>query len=88
MQRDLNLSHLDPDVCDQIHALVIKYCSIFDDKGVFIPVKNYECVINTGDAPPIAVNKILYGPKETPIVRDAIAALVKVSQICQITNRC
>jgi hypothetical protein len=88
MRRDLNLSHLDPGVRDQIYALVIKYWSVFDDKGAFIPVKNYKCVINTGDALPIAVKKILYGPKETPIMRDGIAALAKVGQIRQITNRC
>jgi hypothetical protein len=81
-----SVSHLDPDVGDRIYALVIKYWSVIDDKGVFIPVKNYECVIDTGDAPPIAVKKILYRPKETPIMRDAIAALAKVGQIRQITN--
>jgi hypothetical protein len=31
-------------------------------------------------------HKILYGPKETPIMRRAIAALKKVGQIHQITN--
>jgi len=43
--------------------------------------KNYECVIDTGDAKPITVTKILYGPKEIPIMRDAIAALAKVGHI-------
>jgi hypothetical protein len=86
MQHNLDLSHLDPDVRDQIYALVIKYWSVFGDKGVFIPVKNYECVINTGDAPPNAVKNNIYGPKETPIMREVIAALVKVGQICQITK--
>jgi hypothetical protein len=86
MRHDLDLSHLDPNVRDQIYALVIKYWSVFDDKGVFIPVKNYKCVIGTGDAPPIAIKKILYWPKETPIMRDAITALAKVGQIRQITN--
>ncbi len=47
---------------------------------------NYKCVIDTGNAPSIAVKKILYGPRETPIMRDAIAALAKVSQICHITD--
>jgi len=57
---------------------------VFDDKGVFIPVKNYECVIDAGDAKPITIKKILYGPKEIPIMRDAIAALAKVGHIRQI----
>ncbi len=49
-------------------------------------MKNYECVIDTGNAPPIAVEKILHGPKETPIMRNAIAALAKDDQIRQITE--
>jgi hypothetical protein len=66
MRRDLDLSHLDPNVRDQIYAFIIKYWSVFDEKGVFIPVKNYECVIDTGDAPPIAVKKTFYGVWCTP----------------------
>jgi hypothetical protein len=62
-------------------VLVKKYWSVFNEKGIFIPVKNYKCVINTGNAPPIAVKKILYGPKETPIMRECIAALEKVGHI-------
>ncbi len=61
MRCDLDLSHLYPNVRGKIYALVIKYWSVLNDKGVFIPVKNYECVIDTGDAPPIAIKKILYG---------------------------
>jgi hypothetical protein len=52
---------------------------VSNDKVVFVPVKNYKYVIDTGDTPWIAVKKILYGPKETPIMRNAIAALAKVS---------
>ncbi len=68
--------------------LVKKYWPVFDKNGVFVPVKHYECVINTGDSPPITIKKILYGPKKTPIMRRAITALKKVSQIHQITNSC
>ncbi len=88
MQRDLNLSHLEPHVRDRVYDLVKKYWPVFDANGVFVPVKNYECVIDTGDSLPIAVKKILYGPKETPIMRKAIAALEKVGQIHQITEGC
>ncbi len=35
-------------------------------------------MIDTGDAKPTAVKKILYGPKEIPIMRDAITAFAKV----------
>jgi hypothetical protein len=88
MQRDLNLSHLEPQVSNHVYALVKKYWPVFDKNGIFVPVKHYECVIDTGDLPPIAVKKIFYGPKETPIMRRAIAALEKVGQIHQITDSC
>jgi hypothetical protein len=61
-----------------------KYWSVFNDRGVWVPIKNYECVINTGNAPPIAVKKIYYGPKEIPIMRRAIAALKATGHIRQI----
>ncbi len=78
LKKDLNLSHLEPTTHDQIYALIKKYWSVFDDKGVFVPVKNYNCVIDTGDAMPIAIKKILYGPREIPILRTAIAAFKKI----------
>jgi hypothetical protein len=68
MRCDLDLSHLEPHVCNRVYDLVKKYWPVFDENGVFVPVKNYECVIDTGDSPPIAVKQILYGPKETPIM--------------------
>jgi hypothetical protein len=61
---------------------------VFDKNGVFVPVNHYECVIDTGDSLPIAVKKILFGPKETSIMRRAIVAFEKVNQIHQITNGC
>jgi hypothetical protein len=84
LTRDLDFLHLKPHVHDKVYAIVQKYWSVFNDKGIFIPVKNYECVIDTRDAQPIAVKKIIYGPKETLIMRDAIAALAKVGHIQQI----
>jgi hypothetical protein len=68
LQQDLDLSHLDTQVQEKIYVLVKKYWSVFDEKDVYIPVKNYECVIDTGDSPPITVKKILYGPQEIPIM--------------------
>ncbi len=87
-QRDLDLSHLEPQVRDRVYNLVKKYWPVFDANGVFIPMKNYECVIDTGDSLPTAIKKILYGPKKTPIMWKAIAALEKVSQIHWITDGC
>ncbi len=85
---DLDLAHLKPQVCNCVYPLVKKYWPVFDKNGVFIPVMHYECVIGTGDSPRIDIKKIFYGPKETPIMRRAIAALEKVGQIHQITDSC
>lgn len=52
--------------------------------GQFIPVKDYECIIDTGNARPIAVKKIHYGPREIPIMNSSIAALQKLGHIRQI----
>jgi hypothetical protein len=66
--------------------MIREFWSVFDSKGVFVPVKNYECVIDTGTARPIAVKKILYGERETVIMRHCITALAKVGHIVQITD--
>jgi hypothetical protein len=59
---------------------------VFDSKGIFVPVKNYECIIDTGNACPIAEKKIWYGERKTVIMRHCIAALAKVGHIEQITD--
>jgi hypothetical protein len=86
MLKDLDLSHLDPDLQERIYGIIQKYWSVFDEKGVFVPVKNYECVINTGTARPISLKKILYGERKTIIMRKCIAALAKVGHILQTTE--
>ena len=43
-------------------------------------------MIDTGDTPPIAVKKIMYGLNKVPITRKAIAALEKVGYIRQIMD--
>jgi hypothetical protein len=88
LQKDLDLSHLDVALQQTIYALIIKYWSVFDERGVFVPVRNYECVIDTGNAHPISVKKIMYGPNELPIMQKAVAALETVGHIRQITNGC
>jgi hypothetical protein len=59
---------------------------VFDEKGIFVPVKHYECVIDTRNSQSIAVKKVLYGEQETMIMHKCIAALTKVSHIRQITD--
>ena len=88
MRQDVvDLSHLDTDLQEKVYSLIREFWSVFDGKGVFILVKNYECtIIDTGNAHPIAVKKILYGERETVIMRRCIAALAKFGHIEQITD--
>jgi len=86
MRKDMDLSHLSPTLQEKVFQVIRDHWSVFDEKGVFVPVKNYECVIDTGSARPIAVKKINYGEMETKIMRKCIAALAKVGHIHQITD--
>jgi hypothetical protein len=58
LRTQINLSHLHPLVQPKVTALVKKYWSVFDEPGVWVPVWNYEWVIDTGAAHPIAIKKI------------------------------
>ncbi len=62
LHKDLDLSHLEPSLRTKVYGLIQKYYSIFANKGQFVPVKDYSCVIDTGLAKPIAIKKIHYGP--------------------------
>ncbi len=84
MHADLDLSHLPVEIQDHVFSLIREFWSVFDGKGYTVPVKNYECIIDTGSARPIAVKKILYGDNEIPIMRRCIAKLAEVGHIRQI----
>jgi hypothetical protein len=86
MRSDMDLSHLSLDLQEKVYQIVRDHWSVFDEKGVFVPVKNYECVIDTGSARPIAVKNILYGELEIKYMRKCIEALAKVGHIRQITD--
>ena len=86
MRKEMDLSHLSPTLQEKVYQIIRDHWSVFDEKGVFVPVKNYECIIDTGSARPIAVKKINYGEMETKIMRKCIAALAKVGHIHQITD--
>jgi hypothetical protein len=64
---------LTADQNEQVAQLIKKYWCLFDDTGLFIPVKDYECEIDTSDSPPIAVKKINYGPYEMPIMQSNLS---------------
>ena len=68
LRKKVNISHLHPDQQTQVYDLIREFWPVFDKRGVFVPVKNYECVIDTGNARPIAVKNILYGERETVIM--------------------
>jgi hypothetical protein len=84
LRSDLDLSHLLPKDAAALIAIIKEYWCVFDNCGTFTPICNYQCIIDTGTATPIAIKKILYGPREIPIMQKRIAALEKVGQICQI----
>jgi hypothetical protein len=86
MRKQADLSNLDPNQQEQVYNLIREFWLVFDKRGVFVPVKSYECVIDTGSAQPIAVKKILYGKQETVIMQSCNLALAKVGHIQQITD--
>jgi hypothetical protein len=87
MCEQLDLSHFEKSLQDRIFAFIVKYWSVFDKRGIFAPVHNYKCIIDTGNTAPIAIKKILYGPKEIPIMQKVITTLQKVGHIQQIHDR-
>ena len=83
---ELSIANLSPADQADVVALIKKYWTVFDKRGTFTPIINCECVIDSGNAAPIAIKKINYGTRETPIMQKCIAALEKVGQIVQIHN--
>jgi hypothetical protein len=84
LRSELLLDHLLPADAAAVVDLIKHYWTVFNDRGTFTPIQSYECVINTGTAPPISIKKINYSMRETPIMHKCIAALAKVGQIVQI----
>ena len=84
LRKELDVSHLPMEQRNVVTALIKEFWCVFDEKGLFVPVKDYVCHIDTGTARPIAVKKINYGPRETPIMRKCIAALAELKQVKQI----
>jgi hypothetical protein len=84
LRADLDVSHLPPEHASALLNLIKQYWCVFNERGIFTPVQNYQCIINTGNASPIAIKKILYGQREIPIMRKSIAALKKVGHIRQV----
>ncbi len=81
LRADLDVSHLTPEHVSALLNLIKQYWCIFDERDIFTPVRNYQCVIDTGNASLITIKKILYGQREIPIMGKSIAALEKVGHI-------
>ena len=50
--KDLKIHHLPIAAQTKLHALIIKYFPVFNLNSLFIPVKDYQCFIDAGDARP------------------------------------
>ena len=61
----MDLSHLDLNLQSQVYDLIREFWPVFDERGVFVPVKNYECDIDTGTARPIAVKNRLWQTRDS-----------------------
>ena len=82
--KELQTAHLPSDIASELIALVKEFWCVFDKRGLLVPVKDYECVIDTGNHPPIACRNPNYGHHEIPIMKDAIGKLLELNQTKQV----
>jgi hypothetical protein len=54
LKTNLDVSHLCQEHGATFIAIIKKFWRIFNEQGTFTPVRNYECIIDTGTAAPIA----------------------------------
>ena len=78
LEKELNIDHLADPQQGRLRALIKEFWCVFNEKGVMIPVKDYECVIDTGNHAPIACKSVTYGILETPIIQQAISSLLEL----------
>ena len=84
LREKLKIAHLTEFQQSVLTAVIKKYWRVFSKKGVTTPVKDYECIIDTGDATPIRCRNPRFGPHETPIIQKAIYKLIKLGHAKQI----
>ena len=80
----LNLTHINPPMREGIYKLLKQYWSMFEDKDLLIPIKDYKFSLDTGSAPPICIKNIHYSPQKILILHKCISSLAKLGHICQI----
>ena len=64
----LELSHLLLSRQSALKNLIKQYWRIFSKKGITVPVKDYQCKIDTGNARPIACKNPTFGPVNGPVI--------------------
>ena len=70
----------------RITQLIKEYWCCFCKENVPIPIRNYECHIDTGKAKPTVSKNIRFGMHERPILQAAIDALLDKNQIAPDTE--
>ena len=81
LKKHLKVDHLKPSVAKQVEAMVKKNWCVFNPDGLSLPVLGHKCSIDTGDAEPVHVNANNYGPRESIIMNQHIAVLLKLHHI-------
>ena len=84
LSESLSISHLTLDQQSSLTSLIQKYWRIFSKKGVTIPVKDYECEIDTGNARPIVCKNIKFSPLELLLIKAAITKILELGHIRQL----
>ena len=72
---ELNLSHLLVDIKSQVCSLFTLHWSVCANKSLFVPINDYERVIDTKSARRISFHNIDYWPHEIHVMRKCIATL-------------
>merc|ERR1719291_144577 len=78
LNKHLKLDHLPENQQKIIESLIIEKWPVFNPLGLAVPVRDYECVIDTGTNRPVAVKNATYGPNESIIIEKAINQLVSL----------
>ena len=68
LKSNLKCDHLSQATQLRLITLIKKYWCVFCKEKVKIPVRDYECVINTGSSRPISVKNLAYGERESVVM--------------------
>jgi len=84
LREHLAVSHLSPTHQLELTNLIKQYWRVFWNEGITMPIKDYECEIDTGNTRPIACRNPTFGPRELPITEKAIAKHIELGHVKQI----